>query len=824
MLTNYLAVAWRSLLKNRIFSFINVAGLSIGIAAFWLILHYVNFETSYEQFNESSPSTYRVQLDVYRNGNLVYQSSENYPGVGKALVDELPEVVDYGRFYNIGAKNNINVTWYDAPLQPVTIKQEKLLYADASVLDILGYEMAAGDRENALKDPFTMAISETMARNYFGDEEAIGKYLRLEDDDFNNELCQVTGVFKDSPANTHLKFDILISTETLYGRDNGEGWATRRYITGWGRKDFYTYVQLAPGADPAEVEDKLSAIVDKYKPELADQGGKDVLKLQPIRDIHLYSRLTDEAEVNGNGDAVYYLGIIAALILLIAWINYVNLSTAKAMDRAKEIGLRKVMGSYRRRLIAQFLIESLVINAVALALAMILVLIFTPFFNALGGTPAEHLIWLQPFFLMSIPSLLLVGGLISGLYPAFVLSGYQPVDALRGKIRNSGEGLLLRRVLVTLQFTASVGLIIATSIVFQQMDHMQNRNLGFKKEQVIVIPRPSVRDTSFAVVRRNIDSFRNGLLNESDIVSFGGSLTVPGEKMRFKAGTKLANATDDQLVPFGLSMMDYELAAVLDFEFVAGRNFDRSFVSDPDTAIIINEKGALALGFQHPQEAIGKGVEIPNFGWAGQIVGVLKDFHQESLQEQIIPIFFALNVYGIENYLVKVQTNDYQRTIDKIEDQWQASFAGNPFEYFFLDEFFNSRYQSERQFRNLFTVFSVLAIFVSCLGLFGLSLFNTVQRSKEIGIRKVLGASVSNIVLLFASDAVKLLLISNVIAWPLTYYLMRGWLDNYPYQTQINLLIFAAAGLLVVGIAFLTVSLQTLRSARANPVDSLKYE
>ncbi|MEM9329031.1 MAG: ABC transporter permease [Bacteroidota bacterium] len=824
MLTNYFLVAWRSLLQHRVFSLINVAGLSIGIAAFWMILHYVYFETSYEDFNAQSQSTYRVQLDVYRSGSLVYQSSENYPGVGQAMMDELPEVIDFGRLYNMGAKNNINVTWYDAPIQPVTIKQDQLLYADASVLGLLGYEMLEGEITSALSQPFKMVISETMARNYFGREQALGKYLRLEDDDFNNELCEVTGVFRDSPDNTHLKFHVLISTETLYGRDNGEGWAKPRYKTGWGRKDFYTYVRLAPGTHPSQVERKLPAIVDKFRPDLAAEGGKDVLKLQAISDIHLYSRLTDEAEVNGNGQAVYYLGIIAAFILLIAWINYINLSTAKAMDRAKEIGLRKVMGAYRSRLITQFLIESIVINAIALIIAMFLVLLLTPVFNNLGGTPSNHILWVQPFFLISVPILLLIGGLLSGLYPAFILSRFQPVTALRGKVRNAGGGLLLRKFLVTLQFTASVGLIIATVIVFQQMDHMQHRDLGFAPEQVIVIARPSVRDTSFSVVRRNIDSFRNGLINETDIVAVGGSMTVPGKKVRFKAGTKLTNASDDQLVPFGLSMMDYGLASVLDFEFVAGRNFDRSFVSDPDTAIIINEKGALALGFQNPQDAVGKGVFVPDFNWSGQIVGVMKDYHQESLQEEILPLFLGLNVYGVEHYLVKVETKNYEETIQKVKSQWEASFGNNPFDYFFLDEFFNSRYQSEQQFRNLFTTFSVLAIFVSCLGLFGLSLFNTVQRSKEIGVRKVLGATVSHIVLLFASDAIKILLMANLLAWPVTYFFMRDWLANYAYQAPINLLVFAGAGLLVVGIASLTVSLQVLRSARANPVEALKYE
>ncbi len=824
MVRNYLAVAWRNLLKHRSFSLINILGLAIGIAAFWLILHYVFFERSYESFNPDADNIYRVQLDVYRNSELVYQSSENYPGVGKALKDEFPEVIEYGRLYNMGSKNNVVISRYDLEGEPIQLKQTKFLYADETVLTLLGRPMISGDSETALSDPFTMVISQTMARNYFGGEDPIGKTLRLEDDDFNDELCKITGVFEDPPPNSHLKFHVLISMPTIYGRDNGQGWATVRYKTGWVRKDFYTYVKLQEGTDPEELEKKFPDIVKKYKPDLEEEGGKDVLQLQALSDIHLYSRLTDEAEVNGNGQAVVFLMIIAGFILVIAWINYINLSTSKAMDRAKEVGIRKVMGSYRRQLILQFIFESLTINGIAIVLASLLVLIFTPYFNQIGGTPSSFLIWIQPWFWISILVLFLFGGVLAGIYPAFVLSSYRPITVLRGKLRTSTDGINLRRVLVTLQFVASVSLIIGTSIVYEQMSFMQNRDLGYSPEQIIVTQRPAIADTSRQVNVNNYMSFKTGLESQSTILGVTNSMALPGKKLRFKTGLRHPSQSQSEGVSFAVNLMDYNFMDMMGMELVAGRNFSKAFQNDPDTAIILNETGIRALGFASAEEAIGKNVVFDQWRWRPVIVGVLKDYHQESLQEEIVPIATGVRETGLEYMMVKVNTNDIQNSLQLIEDQWNKSFRGNPFDYFFLDEYFNSYYEAERQFKGLFSIFTILAIVVGCLGLFGLTLFSTRQRSKEIGIRKVLGANVANIVILLVKDVLILILIANLIAWPVTYYFMNDWLNSYPYAMELSPLFFIGSTLIIVFIAFLTVSTQTIKSAQANPVDALKYE
>ncbi len=824
MVKNYLAVAFRTLLKERWFSIINIFGLALGLCAFWMIQHYVTFEKSYENFVESADDIYRVQLDVIRNGQLVFQSSENYPGVGPAMKEEFPEVLEYGRFYNMGSKNSVVIIREKGPNGPITLKQKRFLYADASVLSLLSYEMINGNREQALEKPFTMVISESTAKKYFGNENPIGQFLRLQDDDFNDELCQVTGVYKDSPKNTHLKFDVLISYETLYARDDGSGWTNIRYRNGWRRKDMYTYVKLSPGTDPNSLESKLPALVNKFKPQLQEQGGEDILKLQPISSIHLTSHLTDEAEVNGSDAVVFYLSIVSWFILVIAWVNYINLSTAKAVNRAKEVGLRKVMGSQKTQLISQFLVEAFLINAFSIIVAIGLLGLFMPLFNQLVGFTEAPAIWVQPWFWIAVGSLILGGTILSGLYPAFVLSSYDPLATIKGKFKNSEHGNFLRKSLVVTQFAASIGLIIGTFIIYHQMDLMLNKDLGFNADKVLVIQRPAVRDTARQVAINDYNSFRNNVRNLAEVKGFGAALVNPGTKLRFKTEIRLNEASPSESQSFAFNMMDYDYMEIMEMELAAGRMFSRDYSKDADTAIVINETGAKALGFSDPSMAIGKYVSLDDWEWKPQIVGVMKDYHQETLKEKIIPQFFILRDFGNEFYLVKLNTSELSSAVQSIEDQWAKSFHSNPMDYFFLDEYFNSYYRAEKQFQDMFLFFSILAIMVGCMGLFGLSLFTTIQRSKEIGIRKVLGASAGNIVRILVSDIMKLIIFANLIAWPIAYFVMKNWLENYPYHIEISWVLFVSSALIVIIIAMATVGLQTLKSAQTNPVDVLKYE
>lgn len=821
MVKNYLKVALRSILKSKIFSFVNILGLAIGIAAFLLIVQYVNFELSYDRFIPNYESIYRVTLDQYLNNELMTASAENYPGVGPAMLEEIPEVSGYARLYNMGYKNNLVITYEEAPNGPVMYKHRQFLYADSSFLPMFGYEMVKGDPETALAEPLSAVISEEYAKMYFGEEEPLGKILRLRDDDFNDEACKVTGVFKTLPENTHLKFDVLFSYKTLFSRGD---WAPERYNETWRRKDMYTYVRLNPGADPAVVAQKLPELVNKYSPDLIAANRNDILQLQPLQDIHLYSALADEPEVNGNGKNVYALALIAFFILLIAWVNYINLSTAKAMERANEVGVRKAMGAFKGQLMRQFLMESALINLAALVFSFIIIALAMPLFNQTSGISLSFFEMFEPWFIL-VSLLIWIGGtLLSGLYPAFFLSSFNPISVLKGKLRSSGRGALLRKSLVVFQFIASVALISGTIIVYNQLSFMQNQDIGMNIDQVLVVERPGVAPRDREAFSSNVDVFREQLRQNPKISGVSTSITVPGKKREYKAGVKRYGMADDDAVTLRMNSMDYNFIDVFDMKLLAGRAFSEEFPNDPDTSVIITKSAVKLLGFATPEEAIGQTLVVPNFDWSAIVVGVVNDYHQESLQKAKDPIIFYCTLYGGEFYSMKTDATNLDQTIKHIEASWEKAFPGNPFSYFFLDDYFNRQYENEQKFGNLFASFSALAIIVGCLGLFGLSAFTAQQKTKEIGIRKVLGSSVASIFILLSKDFVKLILVSIVIAIPITYFAMNQWLSGFAYKEGIAIWTFVVAGAAVVLSALITVSFQTVKAAKINPIDSLRYE
>ncbi len=822
MLRNHLKTALRNLWKNSFFSLLNILGLAVGLAAFLLILLYVNIEWSYDQFHTDSEQLYRVQLNQYQDGELLFASSENYPGVGPALKAELPEVLEYARLYNLGAKNNMVVTWDDAPNGPIQFKHRRLLYADSTFLTMFSYPWVAGNPETALEAPYSMVISESFAKKYFGEEEALGKMLHMKDDDYNDELCKVTGVFKDVPLNTHLKFDILISYNTLYAR--GE-WAPGRYHASWGRKDMYTYIKVRPGTDIAALEAKFPPIIEKNNPELSERNRKDELLLQPVTDIHLYSDLTDEPEANGNGQFVSFMLLIALFILLIAYINYINLATARSLERANEVGVRKVLGAYRSQLVRQFLLESTIVNIVSLVLAMILVEVALPFFNQLTGQAIPAFgIWQTVWFVPVIIGLLMAGSLLSGLYPSFVLSSFRPVEVLNSKYGNAGKGAFLRKMLVVFQFGASVFLIIGTFIVYQQMDFMLNQDLGFNPKQTLVVERPGISARDRQLRGQQIDSFTEQADQHAAINKVTRSSTLLGKKMRFKTDVHKYSEPENTGVTFTFSGIDYDFLEAMEMKVIAGRNFSKDFTTDIDTACMLTVSGAKALGFENPEDALNQSLSIPRFRWNAIVVGVVNDYHQESLKLEMNPTLFYPTLHGAEYYLMKVNTADIPGVISHLEKTWEAAFPGNPFEYFFLDDYFNKQYKNEQRFGRLFAVFAILAIMVGCLGLFGLSAFTAQRRTKEIGIRKVLGASVRDILVLLSKDFMVLILLANIIAWPIVWVIMRKWLDIFAYRIEIPWMMFLLAGIVVVVIALVTISLQAYKAATSNPVTALRAE
>lgn len=721
----------------------------------------------------------------------------------------------------MGYKNNIIITNEDARPSPIAFKHRRFLYADSSFLPMMGYVMVAGDAKTALAHPFNAVISEKYARMYFGNEDPIGKSLRLQDDDFVNELVKVTGVFKDLPANTHLKFDVLFSYKSLFPRGD---WAVERYDHGWKRKDMYTFITLSPQTDVKAFEAKLPAIVDKYKPQNKQLNQKDVLMLQPLKSIHLTSSLAEEPEANGDGRIVNFLSLIGAFVLIIAWINYVNLSTAKAMERSKEVGVRKVMGAFKSQLISQFLTESGLINLLSIIIAIVLVILVLPSFNSLSGLSLSISSLFQNWFLLLIVALWAVGTVLSGFYPAAVLSSFKPVVVLKGKLKNSVSGIFLRKSLVVFQFMASVALIAGTFIVYDQLRFMMNQDLGMNIDQVMVVERPGIAPVNRKAFNSTIDVFRDELRREPAIRGVAASVTIPGKQREYKAGIKKYGSGDDQLVTVRLNSMDYDFMNVFKMKLIAGRLFSEDFVKDQDTSVIVTESAARLLGFKKPEEAIGQTLAIPNFQWNPIIVGVVNDYHQVSFKKPLDPCLFYCSKYDGEFYSIRINTSSLQHAIDYVKKSWEKAFPGNPFEFFFLDDYFNQQYENERKFGSLFVTFAALAVVVGCLGLFGLSAYTATQRTKEIGIRKALGSSERGIFFLLSQEYLKLVGLAILVSTPLVWWVMNGWMQNFAYRTSISVFIFIIAGIMVLVVALLTISYQTLRAARVKPVDSLRYE
>lgn len=821
MLKGYLKISIRNLLKHKGYTLINIAGLAIGMAVFMIIAQYVYFERSYENFLPDSENIYRLTLEHYLNGSLEVASAENYPAAGPALKSELPEVLECARLYNLGYKNNVVITNEAARPEPIARKQKHFLYADATFLPMMGYEMVQGDPTTALQEPNTAVISEKMARFYFGDAEAVGQHLHLQDDDFNDELVEVRGVFKTLPANTHLKFDVLFSYSTLFGRYEN---APARYDQSWQRNDMYTFLQLRPDADLAAVTAKLPAIVEKYSPGQAEENRKDVLKLQALPDIHLTSDMTDEAEANGDDRVVFFMSLIGIFVLIIAWINYVNLSTARSMERAREVGVRKVSGAQKSQLIGQFLVEAALVNALAILLAGALLTLALPAFNNLTGLQFQTSDLSASWFLTLLPVIWLIGTALSGFYPAVVLSSFRPAFVLKGTLKNTRSGVLLRKSLVVVQFTASVVLIAGTIIIFRQLDYMLHRDIGVNIEQVLVLERPGIAERDRNAFDSAIDVFRAELAKSPEVEAVSTSFTVPGKQREYRSRVKPYGGDEQSVVSLRLNSMDFEFVDVFEMEVLAGRNFSPDFPSDIDTSVVITESAVPLLGFESPEAIVGRTISIADFEWDPIVVGVINDYHQVSLKQTVDPTIFFHTRYGGEYYSLRIKTDNVDQTLGQVEQAWHTAFPGNPFDYFFLDDYFNRQYANERRFGSLATVFALLAILVGCLGLFGLSGYMITQRTKEIGIRKVLGASTYGLVGLLSKDLLKLVFVAFLLAIPLTWWVMSRWLDNFAYRITVEWWVFVLAGGLVVLLAFLTMSFQSIRAALANPVLSLKTE
>lgn len=804
MFSNYLKTAIRYLVKTKLYSLVNILGLAIGVAACLLILHYVSYEKSYDKFHEAGERIYRLRYERSDSSGAAVKFASCTPPAAGFIRERYPEVEKIAIIQNYRAV----VSFADRKFT-----EERMYFAEPDFLDILKFKFIKGDPLNGIREANNAFISQSTARKYFGNQDPMGKTFSVD----KKVDYQVAGIFADIPQNSHLKFDILLSYKNIYLRFGKD------ILESWGHTTFFTYLRLKPGADPRAFENKLVDLVESEAGELQRQYQVVIrLKMQPLHDIHLTSHYMQEYEINGDRDAVNFLFIIALFIILIAWVNYINLSTARSLTRAREVGLRKVVGASRGQLIEQFFSEIILINLTAVFIALVLVQLFLPFFTQITGTPADYTIWKAGWFWAAIPIIFLVGVFLSGLYPVAVMTSFKPTVVLRGKLGNSGRGINLRKILVIFQFVIALVLIAGTLTVYWQLDYMKNQDLGFDMDHVLVCKAPRIRD---AVYKEKFATFREELLKQSKINGFCFATEVPGRQIFWdnggivKYGEDVSKGKNYQIVG-----IDYDFVNLFDLKFAAGRNFSKEFPADKD-ALILNETGIKWMGFTDPDSAVGQKVDYWEHIYT--IIGVLKDFHQQSLKAAFEPHIFRLLPYGRDirgHFTVKINPHNVPETVRLVQHQYEEFFPGNPFEYIFLDEYYNQQYKEDELFGKVFGIFSFLAIFVTCLGIFGLSSFMAIQRTKEIGIRKVLGAGVSKILFLLTKDFLALLLVSFIISLPLAILGIMEWLNGFAHRMSLNGWLVVLPLLIVSVVMLLTISSHVIRAALANPVDSIRYE
>lgn len=805
MIKNYFKIAWRNIVSKKGYATINIVGLAIGIAACMLILQYVAFELSYENFHEKKDRIYRVQQDRYDNGKLSTQWAAGAFAVGNSFKDEIPEIEEYVKL----------VPWGQvvAEVNNQPLKINNGFFATNSFFNVFSYPLVTGDSSKSLTEPFTAVISEKIANILYGNENPVGKTFKIN----GTRDFKITAVFKDAPVNTQLKPEILFSYASfinLRGPDNNPE-------TAWMNDGCLTYLLLGNGVDPSIVQAKFPPIVEKQVgTELKQFNASVTYLLQPLKDIHLYSHYMGEPETNGDGKTTYLLLGIAFFIAIIAWVNYINLATAHAVNRAKEVGIRKTLGSQRSQLIFQFLSESALLNGFALLLALFLVVLAIPGFNKLSGQELSFSLLGKSSFWLALCILFVSGVFLSGLYPAFVLSGFKPIEVLKGKMIATQQGSLLRKSLVVFQFAASLFLLIGTLSVYQQIQYMRKGSLGINIDQTLVVRQPVIGiDSTFF---KKMISFKETLKQNANIKTVTISTSIPGEAVDWNAGgIKLVGADENTQKQYRVIGVDYDYIDAYGLKMIAGRNFSLEYGAD-NRAVIFNRKGAEQLGFIKPEDAIGKKIDF----WGDQytVAGVAENFHQQSLRELYEPLILRL-IPDVNGYLsVKTTSSQAGDLVSIVKSNWNKFFPGNTFEYFFLDEHFDNQYKTDQRFGQVFGLFTALAILVACLGLFGLASFTTIQRTKEIGIRKVLGASVGGVLKLLYREFVLLLLLAFVVAVPVTWFVVTNWLQGYAFRINIHWSYFVLPFVVIIVIASVTVSFQAIKAALTNPVKSLRAE
>ena len=811
MLKNYLNVAVRNLLKHKFYSILNILGLSVGLSCFMMISLFVKDELSFDRFHKDADQIYRMDFAATLNGTDHISSNVGAP-TAQAMLADYPEVIDAIRLNRSG-------TWFIKREEGMEVfKEEHVLMADSNFFEFFTVKLIHGDPKNVLNRPNTLVLDQTTATKIFGSENPVGQPLILD----NSEHYEVTGVYEDLPNNSHFTQNILLSMAS-FEHANNQNWVNTNYNT---------YLKLQPGFDPNELEAKFPQLIEKYIGPLIlqffgatmeefKQAGNNVgFSLFPMTDIHLHSDKADELMANGDVRYVYIFSAVALFILILACINFMNLATARSASRAKEVGVRKVMGAIKTQLVNQFISEALIISLISFCLAFVMTLVLLPAFNELAAKELLVMELLDSNYVLMMLGVMLLVGLLAGSYPAFYLSSFQPVEVLKGKVRQGMKSGLLRSVLVIFQFSISIIMIIGTAIVFDQLAYIQNKKLGFDKDQVLIIEDAWILGKKAASFKNEVA--RNPAIKSSTLTSFLPVSGTNNSDLYFKT----PSSEGEYSLVINQARADYDYLETLGMEMAEGRFFSREFSNDSN-AVVINRAAAKMFDYKNP---VGDKIYTYRGGTREEpevqglnIIGVIEDFHYQSLRNNISPLVIELGQN--RGYAVfKLNSKEAKETVNYVRSKWDEFAPGQPFAYSFMDQKFNSMYSAEQKVGEIFTVFAMLGIMIACLGLFGLAAFTAEQRTKEIGIRKALGASSVSIVNMLSRSFIKLVVVSFVLSIPIAYYGMNLWLEDFAYRTDLRPLTFVGAGLLAFVIAWVTMSFQSWKAARVNPVISLREE
>lgn len=796
MLRNYLKVIWRNLSKNKLYSFINIAGLSVGIACCVFIFLYVQYELSYDTYNSKAAQIYRL-TEVLHLPDENNARAVTSPPMAPTLQANFPEVLKTVRISYSGRYLS-----YENKKLP----SSHIMYADSTLFDIFTFPMIDGDPGKALTNPYSIVLAESIAKKYFGTAPVVGKTMQLSD----TIPLKVTGVVKDVPANSHFSFDCILSRSTINALSQNQP------ETEWFSNNYYTYLLLPEHCDYHQLENKFSSFIQReMKDETKASGLYYDLKLQPLQDIHLRSNLNSEINPNGDITYIYIFSAAALLILLIAGINFINLSTAKSVTRAKEIGLRKVIGANRLQLLLQFLGESFLFAIIATVLAVFLIQLGLPYFNSFTGRSLSLFASHNYDILFLFAGIIFVTGLVAGIYPAFLMSSFSPVKVLKGPAKYEWRDVLLRKGLVVFQFTIAIVLVAGALLVYKQLQFIQNQKIGLNKEQVLEVPIPPSQSDKK-------DFLLTEFLKTSNVV--GASLTSFSFKESVaRIATLPEGFSSNQINSYSSIFVDDNFLSTFQIQLASGRNFSKAFPTDSNEAFIINETAVKAFHWKNDEAAIGKTLDW-GLGKKGKVIGVVRDFNYTSLHDNIKPLIVQIlpEAYGF--IALRVKPGKLQNTIGMLSAKWKTIVHDEPFQYSFLDDDFAALYKSEQNLQRVLGLFTVLSVLIACLGLFGLAAFTIRQRIKEIGIRKVIGASVFSIVSLLSKDFLKLIAVSFLIASPVAWFGVNRWLENFAYQMNVGWWTFAIVGIIAVVIALATISAQAIKAALANPVKSLRTE